>query len=148
MQIKDNWDSVCSKIPSKRFHIFKPHFTPSHLPTNLMILRRTSKYSWSYVSSTGSRPDHITPNRTWMRKIYVDICRLSWQANLFRCVIMSWCAWLWGDMVLCWGPKSWDRVQKIPPVVEANTWDQLSIVEYPTSQVPKLKIWLSVGKSD
>ena len=90
MQIKDNRDSVCGKIPSKRFHSFKS-IPNQPRKANLIILRRTSKYSWSYVPSTGSRPDHITPNRTCMWKINVDNRRLQcnvWQRSVRWCGTM------------------------------------------------------------
>ena len=79
---------------------------------NLMILRRTSRYSLSYLPSTGSRPDHITPNRTCIRESFMQMLD----------------KWLWGDVVQCLGPKSWDPLQKSPPAAEASTWDQAWII--------------------
>ena len=103
-----------------------------------MILRRTSKYSWSYVPSTGSRPDHITPNRTCMWKIYVDNRRL--QCNVWQRSV-RWCGTMFRPQELRSraneSSSSWGQYLR-------SGMNKILRVEYPSGQVPKLNFWSTV----
>ena len=102
VQIKNNWDSISGKIPSKKFYI---SIGDSPSPSSSPAIPQPTLWFYEDCPNT---PGHTSlqraPDQTTSRLTAPECERLMWIFADFD--VRQIDLWLWGDMVLCWGPKS------------------------------------------